>query len=66
MKKKNFNGKLNLSKKTISNFQSTEVKGGTGTFVDCGPLDTRVSICAIGAEPGDCITLVIGGAPCRG
>jgi len=38
MKKKNFNGKLNLSKKTISNFQSTKVKGGTGNN-DQEPVD---------------------------
>jgi len=66
MKKKSINAKLHLSKKTISSFKSTEVKGGTGTLVDCGPLDTRVSICAIGAGPGDCITIGGLGAPCLG
>jgi len=47
MKKKNINTKLRLSKKTVSKFNSSEVKGGLFTFVNCGPLDTRVSICFI-------------------
>ncbi len=66
MKKRNVNTKLRLSKKTISNFTSVQVKGGTVSFADCGPLDTRVSICAIGAGPTNCLSIGPFGRICRG
>jgi len=59
MKKKNLNRKLNLSKKTISNFQSLKITGAGGH---------GEPVRVIGAEPteGGCACPTEGGAPSCG
>lgn len=60
MKKKNFNGKLNLSKKTISNLEKSNVVGGNS--VQCNTIDdlTCGNSCAFA-----CITYGLGGEVCH-